>query len=69
MAKQEWRHTRIEGNDVYQERVVLEEKLIEEEIKEEEKDWANYRRRNQKTGKVEPGSHGKKDFHVKGKKK
>ena len=69
MGKKEWRHTTIEGNDVYQERVIFEEKLISEQDEEEKKEWGKYRRRDQKTGKVEPGSQGKKDSHVKGKKK
>ena len=69
MPKKEWRHTRIEGDDVYQERVVIEEKLISQQDEEEKKEWAKYRRRDQATGKVEPGSQGKKDAHVKGKKK
>ena len=64
--KREWRHTRIEGADVYQERVVFEEKLISEQNEEEKKEWGKYRQRNQKTGKIEPGSQGKKDDHVKG---
>lgn len=69
MAKREFRHTLIRGTDVYQERVIIEEKSIEEELEEEKKDWAKYRRRDQKTGKIEPGSQGKKDSHVKGKDK
>ena len=69
MRKIQWRHTLIEGEDVYQERVLIEERPIEEQEEEERKEWAKYRRRDQKTGKVEPGSQGKKDFHVKGKKK
>lgn len=67
--KREWRHTRIEGADVYQERVVFEEKLLSEEDEDEKKEWAEYRKRDQKTGKIEPGSKGRKDDHVKGKKK
>ena len=68
MAKQEFRHTLIRGSDVYQERVILEEKPTEQEIEEEKKDWAKYRRREQTTGIIEPGSQGKKDSHVKKKK-
>jgi len=68
MAKQEFRHTLVRGTDIYQEKVLLKEKPIEEELEEEKKDWAKYRVRDQTTGKIKPGSQGKKDSHVKGKK-
>lgn len=59
MGKREWRHTRVEGGDLHQERVLIEENSIEEEQEQERKDWAKQRRRDQETGKVEPGSRGK----------
>lgn len=69
MTKQEWRHTLILGGKAHQERVLIEEKKIEDEIEEEERDWAKYHRRDQTTGKVEPGGGKGKKKKGKGKKK
>lgn len=69
MGKKEWRHTLILGGEAHQERVLIEEKKIKDEVKEEKQDWAQYHRRDQATGKVEPGGGKEKEKKGKGKKK